>query len=89
MGNWYELYIACPICYNGGMCRRNERTYWKHTNCSGWIEISDQLDLRCDKHGNYTSLSRLELYRCLNIICDNPKIPKAVIPNMINRLNTL
>lgn len=17
MGNWYELYIACPICYNG------------------------------------------------------------------------
>ena len=105
MGNWYELYIACPICYNGGMCGRNERTYWKHTNCSGWLEISDQLDIRCDKclnpscilnweffcakHGKYTSLSKLELYRCLNIICDNPKIPKIVLPTMINKLNTL
>ena len=105
MGNWYELYIACPVCYSGGKCGRNERTYWKHSNCSGWLEISDELDLRCDKclnpscilnwefsclkHAKFTSLSKLELYRCLNIICDNPKIPKAVIPNMINKLNTL
>ena len=105
MGNWYELYIACPICYNGWMCGRNERTYWKHTNWTGWLEISNQLDIRCDKclnlscilnweffcakHGNYSSLTKLDLYRCLNIICDNPKIPKTVVPNMINRINSL
>lgn len=105
MGNWYELYIACLISYNGWIFERNERTYWKHTNCTGWLEISDQLDIRCDKclnpscilnweffcakHGNYSSLTKLDLYRGLNIICGNPKIPKTVVPNMINRINSL
>ena len=103
MGNWFELYIACPVCYSGGNCSRNERTYWRHTNCSGWLQISDELDLRCDKclnpsfimnwefycakHGKYSSLSKLELYRCLNIICDNPKIPSEIVPKMINKIN--
>jgi len=103
MGNWFELYIACPVCYSGGNCSRNERTYWRHSNCSGWLQISDELDLRCDKclnpsfimnweffcakHGKYSSLSKLELYRCLNIICDNPKIPSEIVPKMINKIN--
>ena len=103
MGNWFELYIACPVCYSGGNCSRKERTYWRHTNCSGWLQISDELDLRCDKclnpsfimnweffcakHGKYSSLSKLELYRCLNIICDNPKIPSEIVPKMINKIN--
>ena len=49
MIRWFNLFTSCPICYTvDNKCYRGEKTYWKHKDCFGGIQISENIDLQCD-----------------------------------------
>ena len=75
MPRWFDLYTSCPICYTADdQCTRGEKCYWKHKDCSGWIQISENVELQCDycekpssilnwlffcsKHGKYEGIKK-------------------------------
>ena len=75
MPRWFDLYTSCPICYTAdNKCTRGEKCYWKHKDCSGGIQISENVDLQCDycekpssilnwlffcsKHGKYEGIKK-------------------------------
>ena len=103
MVKWYELYVCCPICFTSdNQCKANEKSYWKHKDCSGWIEISEDVDLRCDycqkssyilkwqfycsKHGEYKSINSMRLHNVLAIITDSGNIPDNITKKMMSKV---
>ena len=75
MPRWFDLYTSCPICYTADdQCTRGGKSYWKHKDCSGWIQISENVELQCDhcekpssilnwlffcsKHGKYEGIKK-------------------------------
>jgi|SRR6056297_192066 len=50
MAEWYILQIGCPACVFEGR-DAGPPSKWRHADCGGIMEVSDEAKLRCKKCG--------------------------------------